>query len=145
MRKLILLQSSCWDKFSPIRIILKLTFSFQSFSEISRECNFSNESQIHHICENAFQGIALRSLHKNWQQCVFLKALQQISEKKLPYLGKFRREKLSSPSQNFVILVLRKFLPLYGKGNIWKKITSITKPREFSRIFVMYKIPYGHI
>ena len=32
----------------------------------SRECNLTNESQIHNISENIFQGDTLRSLHWNW-------------------------------------------------------------------------------
>ena len=31
--------------------------------KISRECNSNNESQIHNICENIFQGNALRHLY----------------------------------------------------------------------------------
>ena len=57
----------------------------------------------------------------------------------------FRRGKFSSPSQNFAIFLQGKFLPRYEKSNIRKKITSITKPLEFSKIFVIYKIPDSRI
>ena len=45
----------------------------------------------------------------------------------------------------FVTFLWRNFLPLREKGNIWKKVTSITKPRDFSRIFIIYKISYDRV
>ena len=45
--------------------------------KISRECNLTDEIQIHNIRENRFngiQGIALGPLHKNWWKCVVLTA-----------------------------------------------------------------------
>ena len=48
------------DEFFLIRIILKSTFF-----KILRECNMTNESQIHDIRGNIFQGNALRPSHRN--------------------------------------------------------------------------------
>ena len=64
----------------------------------------------------------------------------KISSGKIFYWGKF-----PSTCQNFIIFLLRKFLPRYEKGNILKRITLVTKYFEFSKIFFIYKIPYGRI
>ena len=75
-------------------------------------------------------------------------ASQQISEKQLPYRGKLCRAKFFV-GQNIphlaVIFLLRKFLLRYEKVIYEKTITSITKPRKFSKIFVIYKIHYDRI
>ena len=52
-----------------IRIILNMAEIYVFISiiiKISRECNLSNESLIHNIRENIFQGNVLRSLYRNW-------------------------------------------------------------------------------
>ena len=132
-----------WELIFTYQDDFKINLLVSVIFKIPGECNLIDESQIYDIHENAFQSV-LRPLDKNWEQCVFLTASQQISEKQIsPYQGKFRRVKFSSPSQNFDIFLWRKFIPWNEKGNIWKKITSITKPRKFSKIFVIYKIPNG--
>ena len=77
LQEWILIYQDNFEYFAEINVLVSIIF------KISRECNLTNESQIHNICENIFQGDTLRSLHRNWQQCVFFTASQQISEKQL--------------------------------------------------------------
>ena len=60
LQEWILIYADNFEYFAEIKVLVSIIF------KISRECNLTNESQIHNICENIFQGDTLRSLHGNW-------------------------------------------------------------------------------
>ena len=98
LQEWILIYQDNFEYFAEINVLVSIVF------KMSRECNLTNESQIYNICENIFQGDTLRSLQRNWWQCVFFTTSQQISEKQL-------YEKRLLQLQNFVNLV--EFLDIY--------------------------------
>ena len=138
VRKLVSLKDICRNEFSFIRIILKLTFLFQLFKKFRENiiCPMKAKSTISAeiFFRETFSGYSIEI-----DNCLFFTASQQILEKQLPNRRKFRRAKF------FVIFLWQKFLPVREKGNIWKKVTSITKPCDFTRIFIIYKISYDRV
>ena len=48
------------EYFAEINVLVSIII------KISREFNLTNESQIHNICKNIFQGNILMPLHRNW-------------------------------------------------------------------------------
>ena len=49
-----------FEYFAEINVLVSIFF------KNSRECNFTNESQIQNICKNIFQGDTLRPLRRKW-------------------------------------------------------------------------------
>ena len=81
-----------------INVLVSLIF------KIPREFNLINESQIHNICENIFQGDTLRSFHVNWQPRVFFTASQQISKKLLYEKRQLQLQNLVNSAEYLFIL-----------------------------------------
>ena len=113
-----------------INVLVSIVFN------ISRERNLTNESQIHDTLKNIFQEDTLRPLHRNWDSAYFWRSHDRFWKNNYLIAENFRH--LVKISTHFVT---ENFCLYMAKGNIWKKATSKTKPREFSRIFVIYKIP----
>ena len=58
-QELIFIYQDNFEYFAEINVLLSIIF------KISGEYNLTNESQIHNICENIFQGETLMLLHRN--------------------------------------------------------------------------------
>ena len=142
--------------------IFKLNFNFKINAlvsiifKISRECNLTNKSQIHDIREIFFretpEGFYIEIDNKAYfwrRHNRFRKNYYLIGNN---FVGQNFRHAKFFIRDNFhhlakiSSLFYNKNCYLYmKKGDIWKQATLITKPHEFSRILVLYKISYGRI
>ena len=150
VRKLISLRYICRNEFSPIRIILKLTFLFQLFPKFRENVIWPVKAKST-LSAKIFFRETLWGFYIEIDNSAYFQRVTTDFGKTITLSGKISWGK-TFVGKNFRHLAMissffsNKNCYLYmKKANIWKKVTSITKPHEFSKIFVLYKISYDRI
>ena len=119
VRKLILLRYICVNEYSPIRIILKL------FSKFRKNVVWPVKAKPK-ISAKIFVRQTLKDLCTETENSAYFWGftidLRKAITLKFSSSKSFPGKKFASPSQNFVNFFQREILPLYKKGNMWKKV-----------------------
>ena len=156
MKKFILLRYICRNEFSNLTLTLKLTLLFQLFSKfrenviwpIKAKSMISAKIFFRETPEGFYIEIDNKAYfwrrHNRFRKNYYLIGNNFVGEN-FRHAKFFVRENFHHLAKMSSLFYNENCYLNMKKGNIWKQATLITKPHEFSRILVLYKISYGRI